>query len=79
MFGEKPAEVPDGVLWTQKGVQGHCQLQANDPPQEPSGLALFNNLDSEHIVEYPRYLREPKVDWQWPHSLPQQNSLAIRM
>ena len=62
MFEEKPAEVPDKVLWTQKGGQGRYQLQPNDPPQEPSCLALFNNMDSENIVEYPRYLREPKVD-----------------
>ena len=62
MFEEKPAEVPDKVLWTQKGGKGRYQLQPNDPPQEPSCLALFNNMDSENIVEYPRYLREPKVD-----------------
>ncbi|CAL1167521.1 unnamed protein product [Cladocopium goreaui] len=44
-------EVPDKVLWTQKGGQGRYQLQPNDPPQEPSCLALFNNMDSENIVE----------------------------
>ncbi|CAL1148340.1 unnamed protein product [Cladocopium goreaui] len=45
------AKVPDKVLWTQKGGKGRYQLQPNDPPQEPSCLALFNNMDSENIVE----------------------------
>ena len=69
MFGAKPDEVPDGVLWTQKGGQGYCQLQPNDPPQEPSALELFNNSKSENMVEYPRYLKEPKVECGNGHSV----------
>jgi hypothetical protein len=59
MFGEKP--------WTQQGSQGHHQLEPNDPPQEPSGLALFNSSASKSIVEYPRYLKEPKVRCEKGH------------
>ena len=61
-FEEKPAEVPDGVWWIQVGSRRRYQLEPNAPPQEPSGLALFNNSNDTDIVEYPRYLREPMVD-----------------
>ncbi|CAL1129487.1 unnamed protein product, partial [Cladocopium goreaui] len=45
------SQVPDGVWWIQVGSRRRYQLEPNAPPQEPSGLALFNNSNDTDIVE----------------------------
>ncbi|CAL1140730.1 unnamed protein product [Cladocopium goreaui] len=51
-------EVPDKVLWTQKGGQGRYQLQPNDPPQEHNGW-------SQEVVQryYTEVLRMDPLPW----------------
>ncbi|CAL1173951.1 unnamed protein product, partial [Cladocopium goreaui] len=47
------AQVPDGVLWTQRGGQGRYQLQSNDPPQEQ---------DKQHIELQKQHLDLPEQE-----------------
>ncbi|CAL1167516.1 unnamed protein product [Cladocopium goreaui] len=51
-------EVPDKVLWTQKGGKGRYQLQPNDPPQEHNGW-------SQEVVQryYTEVLRMDPLPW----------------